>query len=321
MSLLYLGLDLRVFMKLLATIGAFLFSGIIWATPLHNIVVFGDSLSDNGNLYKFMKYQLPPSPPYFEGRFSNGPVWIEYVIASYFPENPAGHLLDYAYGGAGVSEEEGADDVLFTLRREVNNYLMEHNDKASEDSLFVIWIGSNNYLAFPSDTEQTLHDVHSGIVNSIHRLVEKGAKHILVVNLPDLGRTPAAIEFGSINEMTYYAQEHNNMLNKSIEEFKQKYPDVEWLYYDLHQAFEEVMMHPQDYGFTNITGTCVNSVVDEITKKSVLKMAAAVKNKIAPDACNGYLFFDLVHPTALAHQILGEKARIMLDQAGIELTD
>ncbi len=308
-------------MKLLATIGAFLFSGIVWATPLHNIVVFGDSLSDNGNLYKFMKYQLPPSPPYFEGRFSNGPVWIEHVIASYFPEDPEGHLLDYAYGGAGVSEEEGADDVLFTLRREVNNYLLEHHDKASEDSLFVVWIGSNNYLAFPSDVEQTLHDVHAGIMHSIQRLVDKGAKHILVVNLPDLGRTPAAIEFGSIDEMTNFAKEHNDLLSKSVDELKQEYPDVEWLYYDLHQAFEEVMMNPQDYGFTNITGTCVNSVVDDITKKSILKMVASVKPKISPDACNNYLFFDLVHPTALAHKILGEKARKMLDQAGIELTD
>ncbi|MCW8399723.1 SGNH/GDSL hydrolase family protein [Legionella sp. PATHC038] len=308
-------------MKLLATIGAFLFSGIVWATPLHNIVVFGDSLSDNGNLYKFMKYQLPPSPPYYDGRFSNGPVWIEHVIASYFPKNASAHLLDYAYGGAGVSEEEGADDVLFTLRREVNNYLSEHHDKASENSLFVIWIGSNNYLAFPSEVEQTLHDVHTGIIHSVQRLVEKGAKHILVVNLPDLGRTPAAIEFGSVNEMTYFAREHNNMLSKSIDELKQAHPDVQWLYYDLHQAFEELMSHPQDYGFTNLTGTCVNSVVEDITKTSILKMVASVKPKAPQDACTGYLFFDLVHPTALAHKILGDKAREMLDQAGIELAD
>ena len=81
-------------MRLLATVGAFLFSGIVAATPLHNVVVFGDSLSDNGNLYELMRHQLPPSPPYFEGRFSNGPVWIEHLMASYFSENPSAHLLD-----------------------------------------------------------------------------------------------------------------------------------------------------------------------------------------------------------------------------------
>lgn len=308
-------------MRLLAIIGAFLFSGMVVATPLHNIVVFGDSLSDNGNLYETMKHQLPPSPPYYEGRFSNGQVWIEHVIASYFPQNPAMHLLDYAYGGAGVSEEEGDDDVLFTLRREVNTYLLAHNDKASEDSLFVIWIGANNYLAFPPDAEKTLKDVNAGIMHSLQRLVEKGAMHILVVNLPDLGRTPAAVEFGSVDTMTYLSDEHNKLLNDTMDHLKQEYPNIQWLYYDLHHALEDVMANPQDYGFTNTTSTCVNSVIEDITKTSVIKMVTLVNPKINRDACDGYLFFDLVHPTALAHKILGERARVMLDEAGIELTD
>jgi len=308
-------------MRLLATLGAFLFSGIVAAAPLHNVVVFGDSLSDNGNLYEFMKHQLPPSPPYFEGRFSNGPVWIEHVVASYFPNDPKTHLLDYAFGGAGVSEEEGDDEVLFTLRREVTNYLLAHDDKASPDSLFIVWIGSNNYLAFPSEVEKTLHDVHEGITHSLQRLVAKGAKHILLVNLPDLGRTPAAIEFGSVDSMTYFAKEHNKALYNTVDEYKQLYPDVEWLYYDLHTAFNDVVLNPQNYGFTNITDTCVNSVVDDVTKKSVLRMVAHVKPGMKKDACEGYLFFDLVHPTAVAHQILGERARTMLDAAGVEFAD
>lgn len=308
-------------MKLLAAIGAFLFSGIIQATPLHNIVVFGDSLSDNGNLYEFMKHQLPPSPPYHEGRFTNGPVWIEYLVASYFPENPAEHLQDYAYGGAGVSEEEGADDVLFTLRREVNTYLMLNNDKASEDDLYVIWIGSNNYLAYPSDTEQSLKDVNLGMKHSLEQLVEKGAKHILVVNLPDLGRTPAAVEFDSVAAMTYFSDEHNKLLSTTIEEFKRVYPDVEWLYYDLHQAFNDVLEHPQQFGFKNITDTCSQSVIEDIGKPTVLNLVAAVQPKIKKDACDGYLFFDLVHPTNLAHEILAERARVMLDESGVVLSD
>ena len=307
-------------MRLLATVGAFLFSGIISATPLHNIVVFGDSLSDNGNLYEYMKHQLPPTPPYYQGRFSNGPVWIENLISSYFPENPSTHLLDYAFGGAGVSEE-GEDDVLFTLRREVSSYLLAHHDKASEDSLFVVWIGSNNYLGFPENVEQTLHDVHTGILHSLQRLVEKGAKHFLIVNIPNLGRTPAAIEFESVDIMTHFSEEHNKLLSKAVDNFRLEYPDVEWLYYDMNKAFEEVMQHPEDYGFTNILGTCVNSVVDDISKSSVLKMVASAKPKLNQDVCNGYLFFDLVHPTALAHKILGERARILLDEAGVELTD
>lgn len=311
-------------MRLLATLGAFLFSGIVLATPLHNIVVFGDSLSDNGNLYQMMQHQLPPSPPYYEGRFSNGPVWIEYLISSYFPENPGDHLLDYAFGGAGVSEGEGDDDVLFTLRSEVNKYLTTHEDKASEDSLFVVWIGANNYLALPEETDKTIEDVNNGILHSLQRLADKGAKHILVVNLPDLGKTPAATEFDAVDVMTYLAQTHNNLLNTTVNNLKQAYPDVNWLYFDMNEAFNDVLENPQTYGLRDITGTCsTNSELDDedVTKTSVLKMVAAVKPKIKSDACNGYLFFDLVHPTALAHQILAERARKLLDEKGIELTN
>lgn len=307
-------------MKLLATLGAFLFSGIIAAAPLHNIIAFGDSLTDNGNLYEFMKHQLPQSPPYFEGRFSDGPIWIEYLTASLFPANPSAHLLDYAFGGAGVSEEDD-DDALFTLRREINSYLMTNHDKASADSLFVVWIGANNYLAVPDDAEKALQDVNLGIAHSLQRLVDKGAKNILVLNLPDLGRTPAAIEFGSIVELTHFAHEHNRLLNNTLVELKAKHPDVNWLFFDLNKAFDHVLENPQMYGFDNITDTCANSLVNELTRKSVLRMVANTSPKQSNDACKGYLFFDLVHPTALAHEILAEKARIMLDAAGVEFSD
>ena len=41
------------------------------------LVVLGDSLSDNGNLYLASGRTQPPSPPYFQGRFSTGPVFTE----------------------------------------------------------------------------------------------------------------------------------------------------------------------------------------------------------------------------------------------------
>lgn len=308
-------------MRLLVTLGAFLFAGIVLATPLHNIVVFGDSLSDNGNLYELMKHQMPPSPPYYEGRFSNGPVWIEYLVASYFPDSPNSHLLDYAYGGAGVSEEEGDDEVLFTLRREVNNYLLTHEDKADADSLFVVWIGANNYLGLPSEIDKAIQDVNDGIRHSLQRLADKGAKYILVVNIPNLGNTPAAVEFDIIDTMTYLSKEHNNTLNKTLANLKQEYPGVTWLHFDMNEAFSQVIANPQEFGLNNVTESCANSVVNEVSKTSVLKMVTAVKSKVKHDACNGYLFFDLVHPTAIAHKLLAERARIILDKAGIEFTD
>src|ERR1700693_2489301 len=63
------------------------------ASSFSSVVVYGDSLSDNGNLYSLIGY--PPSPPYYMGRFSNGPVIAE-QLAAYL----GAPLYDFAVGGA-----------------------------------------------------------------------------------------------------------------------------------------------------------------------------------------------------------------------------
>lgn len=307
-------------MKLLVTLSAFLFSGLINAAPLHNIVVFGDSLSDNGNLYELMKHQLPQSPPYYEGRFADGPVWVEHVINSYYPNSSSTHLLDFAIGGSGVSEED-EDDVLFTLKKQVNTYLLSNQNKADENDLYVIWIGANNYLGLPSEIEKTLNDVNSGIVHSLELLVNKGAKHILLFNLPNLGKTPAATEFNAADVMSYFSVQHNDKLFQSYNKLKETHPEIEWLFFDLGSMFNNVIDQPAQYGFTNVSDACSNSVVDEVTKRSFLKMVAKVTPNTKNSSCDGYLFFDLVHPTGYAHRIIGEKVRQLLDDSGVEFLE
>ena len=49
-----------------------------------DLVFFGDSLSDTGNVLLLTSTFSPPAFPGFpgaEGRFSNGPVWTEYLAA------------------------------------------------------------------------------------------------------------------------------------------------------------------------------------------------------------------------------------------------
>lgn len=309
-------------MKVIASLGALLFSGFVAATPLHNVVVFGDSLSDNGNLYQYMNRMLPQSPPYYEGRFSNGPVWIELVMATYFPNQPEKHMLNYAYGGAGVSEDPD-DDGLFTLRREINTYLSTHNNQASDDSLYVVWIGANNYLGMPPEEDKTLKAVNDGIVHGLQNLADKGAKHFLVINIPDVGKTPAAVEFDAVDLLTRYADRHNEMLLQSVEDLKKQYPDVKWHFYDMNTTFKRIIDFPAEFGIKNVKGTCYNSLVDKGTKPSVLGMVAGVHRSLANDeeGCDDYLFFDLVHPTAIAHRILADRARALFDEEGIEFSE
>ncbi|AHE66377.1 GDSL family lysophospholipase PlaA [Legionella oakridgensis] len=312
-------------MKILITACALLFSSLVSAMPLNKIVVFGDSLSDNGNLYEYMKHQFPQDPPYFQGRFSNGPVWIELLTSTYFPEDSASHLQDYAFGGAGVLDEEDddPDSALFTLRREVDSYLLAHHDRADENSLYVVWIGSNNYLAIPEDSEKALNTVLGGIQRDIKRLIEKGAKNILIVNLPDLGQTPAAYDFNETERLSYLSEEHNSRLRKNVSELEKEHPDVRWIYLDVGEIFHDAITSPEKYGFSasKIKGTCYDAeVTDEPSSQTMLKLASRVEALPGQgtDPCEGYLFFDPVHPTALAHQIMANISKTLLDEKGVE---
>ena len=73
------------------------------AQTYNRVVVFGDSLSDNGNLYLATGGTTPLSPPYYQGRFSNGPVFTELLgfnVGRYAAGAPVTGSINYAFGGA-----------------------------------------------------------------------------------------------------------------------------------------------------------------------------------------------------------------------------
>lgn len=302
-------------MKTILTVFALFFSILVSATPLDKIIVFGDSLSDNGNLYDYLDHEFPPSPPYHQGRFTNGPVWIELLAASYYPEGSASHVQDFAYGGAGVT---GDEEALFSLAHEIDSYFLAHHDKADANGLYVVWIGSNNYLSLPDPDSEPVNQVIKGISDDLKRLADKGAKHVLVVGVPDLGQTPAARDMDAIEQLTHYSIEHNQALSDELSALKNTYPDVQWIYYDVNKPFTDMLAAPEKYGFTNIKDTCYEAMISENTPQPILKMVSSVKAGTGQNNCDGYLFFDLVHPSVLAHQVMKDKVKELLDAEGVE---
>lgn len=308
-------------MKIIIILCTLFFSVLASAKPLNKVVVFGDSLSDNGNLYEYMKQELPLSPPYYKGRFTNGPVWVELLLDLYYQKNGQTHLLDYAFGGAGIGDSSEADDdedVLFTLHREIDSYLLSHQDKADDSSLYVVWMGSNNYLALPDNVDEVVSQVNAGIERELKRLMDKGAKHIMVVNVPDLGKTPAAKDFDAVELLTSLSAKHNITLKNLVSDLEQADPSVHWYYFDVNNIIDELLGEPQRFGLTNLTDTCYEEMVSAKSERSILKMVSSVKLRQKVDACTGYLFFDPVHPSEIAHQVMAERTKKMLDDAGIE---
>lgn len=308
-------------MNLLIAMFFLFFSSFSFAAILKNIVVFGDSLSDNGNLYKQNEGEYPSSPPYYDGRFSNGAVWVEQLSEILFPNEGASHLQDFAYGGAMVGKAGGIATV--TLKYEIDTYLQAHRDRADPSSLFVIWIGANNYFALPENALQSVFQVNLGISQQLKRLVRSGAMHILVLNLPDLGRIPIARTLEIEKELSDFTSWHNRVLEYSLLMLKADNPKVHWLYFDTKKSVDEALEMPEKFGFINVFDYCRD--LDHLTiKKDSLHLdplqrviqQAKLKSTHA-DACEGYLFFDEVHATVFGHRLLANQIHELLENEGI----
>src|ERR1700680_881799 len=113
-------------------------TGPLRADPITQIVVFGDSLSDVGNV--FAATGKPP-PPYYQGHYSNGPIWVERLAADLGLPAPTPSLVggtDYAFGGAETGtgfSPKGVPNVL----TQIGAYLKAH--KPASGQLFVVWAG------------------------------------------------------------------------------------------------------------------------------------------------------------------------------------
>ena len=125
------------------------------AETFTKIVAFGDSLSDTGNVYSLTSgIGFPyPSSPYWNGRFSNGQVWVEDLADKLSLLSPTASRTggtNYAYGGT----TSGSGYTTFysflsvpNLGPQVSTYLGTVPDgHADPSALYVVWAGSNDFL-------------------------------------------------------------------------------------------------------------------------------------------------------------------------------
>ncbi len=241
------------------------------ASDFKTIVAFGDSLTDNGNLHDLDPDKYAPAEQYYEGRFSNGPVWVDYLAeADYLNAD----LINNAYGGAQTSS-----DTKPGLIQQVAAY----TDASSlpTDALFTIWIGGNDFLDGSSDFKQSADNVRT----ALDALATFGAKSILVLNLPDLGAIPRNNADAQQSALaTLIAESYNAELKETVDDFEADNPDISVYYMDIFALFEDIVADPETYGLSNVDSICPNFlIVDNFDN-------------------DGYLFWDDIHPTTEAHE-------------------
>ena len=143
------------------------------ALALDGIVVFGDSLSDNG-----------PADGHGLRVSSNGRVWADYLA-----ERLGLGLLDMAYSSAQTDYHPVTDSAKWGFCWQIDEYLNTMGS-ASPNKLYIIWIGGNDLLKRTSDVGLVIDNALTNIAHGIDRLIEAGAQNVLVMSLPNLGSTP-----------------------------------------------------------------------------------------------------------------------------------
>ncbi len=215
--------------------------------PFDKIVFFGDSLSDNGNFYALLYGYMPKSPPYFEGRFSNGNVWSEHV-SRYFEENYGIPSTNFAIGGQTALFHNPTNGFLpYTLTMSVDNYLVRTVLRDRSTTLFSIWIGANDYLHDVSDPVHVATHVTDRIHDVIERLISYGARHFLIINLPNLARSP----FGQASDDTALLQvftlDHNARLESQVTQLGEDHPEIDIHLFDINEVLTTYFDNPEKY--------------------------------------------------------------------------
>ena len=250
---------------------------------------------------------IPVSPPYFQGRFSNGEVWVD-LLAEKLDLQLRPFLrggTNYAFGGAAIGFdrpdlfENDVRVLIPSLRTQVTTFLIQHLfDKADPTALYIVWGGANDLrdalVTAPdpfAEARQAVEDLAAAIAD----LAEAQAVSFVVPNMPNLARTPESRMRSSaaMAQATAVSMTFNDALTTALDALEATHP-ITIIRHDTFTLLEDIIREPDRFGVTNVTETC-----------------------LAGDPFSGgtpcphpetYLFWDSIHPTTTAHARLAELA-------------
>jgi outer membrane lipase/esterase len=272
------------------------------ASPLGGAVyAFGDSLTDNGNLPKYLGGFDYPAPPYYKNHFSNGPVFVEY-LPSLIGAGFTAHN-DYGVGGAFAGDgnlDSGLIPTLPGTAQEIAAAAAAGLRFGSADTV-ILWAGSNNYFGIlgnltPGTTIANptlladITQVSGAITSDAASLIGLGARRLVVLNIPDLGATPGQTAAGLSVLSTQVSQANNALLQPDLLGLHNSTGANIYLI-NAQLGIEQILADPAAYGIRNTTQECI------------LVPACVNGSRAVQDT---YLFWDEVHPTTGVHDFLAQ---------------
>lgn len=277
------------------------------------LIVFGDSLSDEGNLYQASStnpalHPDPPVPPYdSQGRISNGPIWVDYFADLMGFSRPTASLrggTDYAYAGAMTGNGQ-TDRVSVTLPPftqvqavdnvglQVSNYLATHTSGLAADDLVVLWAGADDlFRATLSGPSAGPALVTAAIANLHDRLITlnaNGATRIVVPNQINASTAPFwNPAWNPVIPSSAPARFLNILTNSFNSQLEAMLKDLE-----------------ATSGFnTKIFEVDMGSEISNLSPYFAITTAPFLFDPATGKQVSDYLFWDLIHPTTRAGQFI-----------------
>jgi phospholipase/lecithinase/hemolysin len=279
-------------------------STVASAGPYSQLIVFGDSLSDVGNIAS-SSFGIYPGPYYWNNRFSNGPVYVESLDTGLglppIARSTAGGN-DFAYGGAQTSGTGGLDGIFIKdLDEQVSQFLSA--GRADSKALYLVFAGANDFINGQTSVSVPV----SNIQTQLNKLAVAGARQFFVANLPLLGYTPkfntSPTMFTQYNSLS---AQFNTSLGTMLDQLQSSNAANAALTIhrlDVASLFSQAIANPAAFGLTDVTHSAAPGLTSGTSSYNT--------SQIAPNA-NQYLFWDDVHPTATVHAELAQYALVQL---------
>lgn len=271
----------------------------VHAGPVPKLIVFGDSLSDPGNLYEASGHTDPPVPPYHEGRFSNGPIWVDYLANDYGIAVESHAVAGATTGTHNIANQSPGQYA--GLQQQVQAFAAGNPGGVDPDAVYFIWAGSNDFALLPPDaTEEQIGlmfaETIGNILNAAGTLQALGAQKLIIGNIPDIGLTPQSREAGLSDQLTALAGALNAELAAAISAL---FADAVIL--DSFALMNEILADAGDLGITNLTEAC-------LTRNSDIAVCSDPES---------HLFWDHMHPTTAVHQLFAARMAELLQPAAV----
>lgn len=263
-----------------------------------NVYFFGDSLSDTGNVYLASGGATPSDPPYYQGRLSNGPTWVETLAGGLglpgasTASQAGGNNYSWAGAFSGINGLAGPNTGLQA------QVFGQWSGAADPGALYVLGIGGNDFR-YVTDNNLPAATPHSdaltvlgNLLFSLSHLIDAGATNFLVANVPDLGQVPESA--GHRAESTALTAAYNGALATALS--------------NLASARQVTIMELDLFGLLN------DVVGDTLNGGGQYGFLDATTPCFAPGAlsCDQSVFADPLHPTARVHELAGNAALALI---------